>query len=150
MKSIKHSYTFYLEQMASTLFPLFSAEGEKLWVPNWDYTNIMGSTHLCEDYIFLTKNHDHANPSTDAIWLVKQYKPEDFFVEFYKVEPAAKVGIISVQCVEAEEKGTHVTVTYCYQALSADGEAFIADFTEDAYEAFILEWKTLLEIYFKK
>ena len=47
------------------LFPLFSPEGEKLWVPGWDYENIMGTTALSEDYVFLTKIHDHA--TRDAI-----------------------------------------------------------------------------------
>jgi hypothetical protein len=28
------------------LFPLFSAEGEKLWVPGWDYENVMGTREL--------------------------------------------------------------------------------------------------------
>ena len=53
------------------LFPLFSPEGEKYWVPGWDYENVMGTTELSEDYVFLTKNHDHG--ITNAIWIVKKY-----------------------------------------------------------------------------
>lgn len=78
------------------LFPLFSPEGEKHWVPGWDYKNILGETDLHEDYIFVTENHDHA--ASEAIWIVKKYDPSSHFVEFYKVEPGEKVGIISVKC----------------------------------------------------
>ncbi len=60
MNSVKHSRTFTLNQSVDALFPLFSPEGEKLWVPNWNYENIMGSTDLHEDYVFLTQVHDHA------------------------------------------------------------------------------------------
>ncbi len=100
MSSVKHSEKFKIDQPIEILFPLFSAEGEKLWVPGWDYENIMGSNDLHEDYIFLTKNHDHA--STDAIWLVKRYEPESFLVQFYKVEPEDKVGVITVQCIQSK------------------------------------------------
>lgn len=62
----------------------------------------MRSTDLHEDYIFLTKNHDYA--STDAIWMVKRYEPESYLVQFYKVEPEDKVGIITVQCFKKAEE----------------------------------------------
>jgi len=61
MKSVKHTAGFEISQPAADLFPLFSPEGETLWVPEWDYENIMGTTDLHEDYIFLTKAHDHAS-----------------------------------------------------------------------------------------
>ena len=58
MNTIKHTVDFEIDQPIALLFPLFSAEGEKLWVPGWDYVNIMESKDLHEDYVFLTKNHD--------------------------------------------------------------------------------------------
>lgn len=61
MSTVKHTASFEIAQPVDELFPLFSAEGEKLWVPGWDYENIMGSTDIQEDYVFLTKNHDHAS-----------------------------------------------------------------------------------------
>jgi hypothetical protein len=67
MSTVKHTAKFQIGQPIEILFPLFSAEGEKLWVPGWDYENIMRSTALHEDYIFLTKNHDHA--STHYKWV---------------------------------------------------------------------------------
>ena len=67
MKSISHTKSFSLDFPISKLFPLFSPEGEKHWVPGWDYENVMGKTELCEDYVFLTKTHDHGE--TDAIWI---------------------------------------------------------------------------------
>jgi hypothetical protein len=42
----------------------------------------MGSADLHEDYLFLTKNHDHA--STDAIWLVKKFEPQPFYIDDYE------------------------------------------------------------------
>ena len=147
MSTVKHTLDFKINQPIDVLFPLFSAEGEKLWVPGWDYENIMGTSDLHEDYIFLTKNHDHA--STDAIWLVKEYKPESYFVQFYKVEPEDKVGIISVQCTKIYESLTQVEVSYKYIGLSKNGDEFIESFSSTKYKAFIAEWNSLLVNYFE-
>lgn len=147
MSIIKHTANFRIEQPVTFVFPLFSAEGEKHWVPGWDYENILGSTELREDYIFLTKNHDHA--STDAIWLVKRYDPESYFVQFYKVEPGDKVGIITVQCARIAECLTEIEVSYQYIGLSKKGNEFVENFTAADYETYIGEWKSLLVRYFE-
>ena len=147
MSSVKHLEKFRIDQPIEILFPLFSAEGEKLWVPGWDYENIMGSNDLHEDYIFLTKSHDHA--STDAIWLVKQYDPKSYLVKFYKVEPEDKVGVITVQCIRIDKYNTEVEVTYEYIGLGKSGNEFIDGFTSAKYKEFIGEWKSLLLNYFQ-
>ncbi len=147
MSIIKHTAHFRIDQPIEILFPLFSAEGEKLWVPGWDYENIMGSKTLHEDYIFVTKNHDHA--STDAIWLVKRYEPESYCVQFYKVEPEDKVGMITVQqCTTIHNGLTQVDVSYEYIGLRQKGHEFVEGFTSTEYEAFIGEWERLLVSYF--
>ena len=148
MNQVKHSADFQIGQPAEILFPLFSAEGEKCWVPGWDYTNVMGTIDLHEDYIFITGDHDHA--ASDAIWIVKRYQPSDYLVEFYKVEPENKVGIITVQCSALSETNTNVNVTYEYIALSDKGTEFIRSFTSQEYKNFISEWQQLLEAYFAK
>jgi len=146
MQRAKYTENFRISQPVEILFPLFSAEGEKHWVPGWDYKNIMGATELHEDYIFITENHDHA--ASDAIWLVKKYDPGSYFVEFYKVEPEEKVGIITVKCDPISRSDTNVCVSYEYIALSEKGQEFVANFTVGEYKKFIGEWKQLLEKYF--
>jgi len=146
MKSISHTKTFEMDFPIAELFPLFSPEGEKHWVPGWDYENVMGKTELCEDYVFLTKTHDHG--TTDAIWIVKKYDPESHFVQFYKIEPEAKIGVVTVKCTEMGSSKTNIQVTYKYLALSKTGEEFVAGFNESVYEEFIGEWERLLWNYF--
>jgi len=147
MSTVRHTANFRIDQPIEILFPLFSAEGEKLWVPGWDYENIMGSDELHEDYVFLTKHHDHA--STDAVWLVKRYEPESYLVQFYKVEPEDKVGIITVRCIKINKCLTQVEVSYEYIGLSEKGDTFIEGFTSAEYEEFIAEWNRLLVTYFE-
>jgi hypothetical protein len=147
MNSVKRTAGFDIPQPVERVFPLFSPEGEKRWAPNWDYKNIMGTTDLSEDYVFLTGSHDHA--SADAIWLVKRYVPEEWFIQFYRVEPEDKVGVVTVQCSRMSDQGTHVEVTYQYIALSEKGRQFIDGFTVETYEKFIGEWRHWLLHYFE-
>ena len=147
MKSISHTKSFEMTVSIVKLFPLFSPEGEKYWVPSWDYENVMGTAELSEDFVFLTKTHDHG--TTDAIWVVKKYDPQSHLVQFYKIEPEDKIAVVTVKCTELEAERTKVQVTYKYMALSATGEMFISEFSESAYEEFIGEWQTLLSNYFE-
>lgn len=112
MTSIKHSASFDIAQPVEGVFPLFSPEGEKRWVPNWDYENIAGATEISEDYVFLTRSHNHA--STDAIWLVKRYMPKEWLIQFYRVGPEDKIGEVTVQCSRISDRTTHVEVAYQY------------------------------------
>ena len=148
MKTIAHNAFFDIPQPINVLFPLFSPEGETRWVPGWEYTNLMDSTELSEDYIFLTSHHDHK--TTDAIWIVKRFEPRNHLVQFYKIEPEDKIGIVTVRCSELSPSRTRVEVKYKYIAISKTGEDFIAGFSETAYGDFIAEWKTLLLQYFKQ
>ena len=147
VKSISHTKDFAIGIPVSELFPLFSPEGEKLWTPDWDYENVMGSTELSEDYVFLTKTHDHR--VKDAIWIVKKYDPAKYFVQFYKIEPEEKIGVVTVECRELGSERANVKVTYKYTALSARGENFISEFDDNMYDALINEWQTLLLNYWK-
>lgn len=146
MKTISHTKSFELPVPVTELFPLFSPEGEKSWVPGWDYENVMGTTKLSEDYVFLTKSHDHA--TSEALWIVKKYDPVTHFVQFYKIELQEKVGVVTVKCSEQGPDKTEVQATYKYMALSESEENFIAAFNENAYEKFIDEWQQLLSKYF--
>jgi hypothetical protein len=144
-KSVSHTAEFEIPRPAATVFPLFTPEGEKLWAPGWDYENLMGTDEVHEDDLFLTRSHDHA--ANDAIWIVKQYDPKRFQVQYYKVEPGEKVGLIEVVCVPSASSSTVVRVTYRYSGLSENGNRFVEQFTRKEYDAFIGEWKRLIDSY---
>ena len=145
---VSHSEQFLLERDIASVFPLFSPEGEKLWAPGWDYTNLLGSKDLQRDDVFLTDSHDHK--STNAIWIVSDYDPVKHYVSYYKIEPSEKVGKVVVECFQQTETSTLVKVVYKYIGLSDSGNQFITGFTKKAYEEFIGEWRSLLLRYFEK
>jgi hypothetical protein len=147
-KSVSHTAAFEINQAVQAVFPLFTPEGEKLWAPGWEYDNLIGTNPLDEDYLFLTRSHDHA--ATEAIWIVKKYAPEMYRVQYYKIEPGEKVGIIEAACAPLSSASTEVQVTYRYVGLSETGNRFVERFAKKDYEAFIEEWKRLIESFFAR
>ena len=145
---IARTTSFEIAQPVEVVFPLFSAEGEKLWVPGWDYDNIMGYTEIYENDVFLTHSHDHAGAG--AVWIVKRYDPANHCIELYRVEPGDKVGLVAVDCTALNKATTKIEVTYTYIAISEKAKSFLETFTESFYESFIQEWKDLLEDYFER
>jgi hypothetical protein len=145
---VSHSEEFLLKRDIASVFPLFSPEGEKLWAPGWEYTNLLGSKDLQRDDVFLTDSHDHK--STQAIWIVADYDPVKHYVSYYKVEPGEKVGKVVVECMQQTDTSTLVKVTYNYIGLSDSGNQFVSGFTKEAYKEFIDEWRSLLLHYFEK
>lgn len=145
MKTSQYTHSFEIAYPIAKLFPLFSPEGEKSWVPDWDYINLMGNTALSEDYIFITTSHDHAQ--ADAIWIVSDYQPEKYFIKFYKIEPENKIGTITIACFEVDSVITKTQVSYKYMAISPTGEKFLTNYSESDYTNFIAQWKILLEKY---
>ena len=143
MSTSKNKASFHIHQPAEELFPLFSAEGEKLWIPDFDYINIMGSTEMHEDYIFLTPHQPQ------DIWLVKRYEPSSYFVQFYMVEPYDLVGIITVQCKPETAAMTEVEVTYEFIGLSEAGDDYVKGRTPEGLKAYMEKWRVWLEGYFE-
>jgi hypothetical protein len=147
MSTVKHTYGFSIDRPIDIVFPLFSAEGEKLWIPGWTYENVTGSKNLQEDYVFLTPGRDEADPK--VIWLTKKHRPQSYCLQFYKVEPENKVAIVSIRCSKESDDATGVVVSYEYIGLSKEGNRFIETFTFPEYKKFIDQWKRLLLNYFE-
>lgn len=142
MIQTKHQASFQINQRAEDLFPLFTPESEKIWVPGFDYENIMGSTELHEDYIFLT-----AGDPKD-IWLVKRFEPFNYIVQYYMVTPYDYVSIISVRCTPTSNNSSEVEISYEHIGLSQEGEEYIKGRTAEGFENYIGKWKVWLEDYF--
>ncbi len=85
--------------------------------------------------------------TADAIWLTTEHGPPEHAIAFVKVTPGHTVGQIEIELTPDGAKRMVVTVTYQYTALCTAGEAFVRDFTEAAYEAFMQAWERRLNRY---
>ncbi|NTU78428.1 MAG: SRPBCC family protein [Chloroflexales bacterium] len=141
---LTRSATIQLNAGPTSVFPLFTPLGERLWVPDWNPTIIYpASGDIDMDAVFTTRHGDDSL----TVWTVVESVPEQFRVAYVRVAPASHVARISVQCTEAAPAGTRATVTYVFTGLTEQGNAYVAQFTEPYYEQWIQQWQASINAY---
>jgi hypothetical protein len=120
------------------VFPLLCPVREMEWVNNWNPRLVISASGLIEpDCVFVMPDEPN-----DSIWVVTQWNPDSFFVEFIKVTPGFTVGKIDIQLHREKKEQTHADITYCFTALSLKGSEFVNQFTESYYETFMKGWES--------
>jgi hypothetical protein len=116
---------------------LFTAEGERDWVPGWDphYLHVDRSSQE-EGTVFRT-SHD----GEETIWLVVRWEPGDGVARYARLTPERRVGTVEVRCDPRPSGGSRVTVTYSLTALNAEEAKELATLTPEAYQAMLVEWQ---------
>jgi len=119
-------------------FGLFTPLGERRWAPGWeprfhhpaDGRPEAGTT-------FTTRGED----GRETIWRILDWDPAGHRVRYSRVTPGLKAGTVEVALAPAPGDATVATVTYDLVALSPEGEADLATWTEDWYAGFVAEWE---------
>jgi hypothetical protein len=139
-KHVSHSGTFSLPLTVSEAFPLFTAEGERRWVPGWDP-------------VYLHPRHPSNEPGTvfrtthggdDTIWIVLTHDPIAGVAEYARVAPSSRAGTVSVRCRAIDERTTDVQVSYALTSLTSAGTTTLEALTPSAYHRMLEEWRGLI------
>ena len=137
---VKRKYVQSLVAPAEQVFPLLCPVRETEWVSGWDPRLVISESGYVEpDCIFVMPEQPH-----DAIWIVTQWHPAEFFVEFIKVTPDFTVGKIEIKLKQADRDQSLAEISYSFTALSEAGARFVEAFTQEYYEAFMQEWESEL------
>lgn len=111
---------------------LFTAEGEREWAADgWDPQFATPERRDGPGAVFTT---GHAGPT---IWVMVDHRPD--CIRYARTTAGLTAGTIAIDVVATTQDETWVRVTYDLTALSAAGEAWLADF-EAGYDAEIASW----------
>ena len=112
---------------AETAMPLFTAEGERRWVPGWDpyYPGGHGDVWVTGATTWVTTDRT----ATSATYA--------------RVTPGDTAGFVRVSCT-AVSGGTEVEVSYDLTATGPDGEERLPAF-EAGYGQMLEEWRVLTQ-----
>jgi len=117
-------------------FPLFSPEGERLWVPEWNPEILHPPEGTWEQaQIFRTREE-----MGEAVWVITRLDRGRHEAEYHRVEPGRYVARIEVSCRPAGAASTEVSVAYSFVGLSEGGNRDIAAMTQADYEAKMQRW----------
>ena len=109
--SATESIEFRLQTDADSAFPLFSAQRERDWDPDW-------KPQFVTDEVFIV--------DVESVWIRTVYDAQRRRIEYVRVTPRDTVGQISIQLQPIDATSCAVNVTYRLTALSAAGRSFIA------------------------
>lgn len=137
--TVAHSGSFSLDQPPEKAIYLFTAPGERIWVPGWAPTLLNGDGF--EEGTVFTTGHDDEH----TIWVVVDFDTEGCRARYARITPASRAGTVEVNLVPNAVGGSTVHVKYQLCALTPDGNEYLSGFDEDAYADMLAEWKALLE-----
>ena len=130
--------SFHLAAPPAQVLPLFTALGEKAWVPGWEPQILSGREE--RGSVFRTVHGDR-----ETIWIVVDYRPSEGRASYARLAQGSNMGLVDVQCSAAPGGGTEVSVRYTLTGLNAEGRAFVAEFLQpEQYARMIEEWRTLV------
>lgn len=95
--------------------------------------------------IFKTKGNQEDEP--DYLWVVTQYNPEAYFIE-YTVSTANRVWFITVKC-EDRKTETQVAVTYSYTGLNASGNQRNVEMLDRMFAHNLKDWERAINYYLR-
>lgn len=145
MKHVRRSHAIVLALPPAEAFALFTPEGEKRWIREWDPRYLHpASGETREGMVFTTGTGDEL-----TYWSLVDYDPRGLRSRYARVTPASRFGFVAVAC-DPEDAGTRVTVAYAFTALTPAGETFLEGFGDDAFRAMIEGWKGLIEAWLRR
>ncbi|MGW2275159.1 hypothetical protein [Streptomyces yangpuensis] len=118
-------------------FRLFTARGERDWVPGWEPVFPVGTPDdTAPGTVWLTSSDEE-----ETTWLVAS---RDFphSVSYARITPGVRAGTVTVS-LAATEAGSEVTVTYDMTPLTPAAASALDGFAAD-YPSFIRSWEELI------
>src|SRR3546814_18216825 len=111
----QRSGSFLIPLKQEYAFPLFTAEGERDWVPRWSPL-VLGSSPQEPGLVFLT---DHGGEST--IWTVIDSDRDQWRHRYSLVTPGVRAGIVEV-AISPEGEMSRINVSYDMTDLPNSGD----------------------------
>jgi len=131
---------FTLDLAIHDAFKLFTAEGERLWVPDWSPT-VLGALPQAPGLVFLTgSGADH------TIWtvLTSECDATGGCARYSRVTPGSRAGTVDVRLTAVSAQSTRVGVSYDLTALSPDGERALDAYDAPRFAEMLQSWLALI------
>ncbi len=143
----KHSYAQHLNAPPETVFPLLCPVLELKWAPGWMPEMVISQSGVVEqDCMFITPPEMPSEPQ-NSIWIVSKYNPSNWSLEMYKVAPEHTISKLEISLENESDNSTRADISYEITAIGVAGDRFMEEFTEDWYEAFMVDWEKAMNHY---
>lgn len=130
--------TIDLPVAADEAFDLFTAEGERRWVPGWN--PVILSACGCQEpgAVFLT---DHGGEHT--IWTVIEADRQLGRLRYSRVSLGQRAGTVRVD-ITPSGSGSQIAVAYDLTALGPGGAAVVRTMERGGFAVMLAEWRRMI------
>ncbi|HZN90185.1 MAG TPA: hypothetical protein VFB44_14495 [Thermoleophilaceae bacterium] len=138
MRRFRDTATIEIPLPASRALPLFTARGERAWVPGWKPRFPAGEPDdEDEGTVWVTEAHGRT-----TYWVVATRDARG--VAYARVTPELFAGIVEVRQRRADARSTQLEITYDLTALTDAGAAELDSFAAGYHEE-IRGWRAAIE-----
>jgi hypothetical protein len=129
---------FHLDAPRDRVFPLFTARGERDWVPGWDPKILSGGEE--RGSAFQTYLADQT-----TTWIVIDYRPAEGRASYARLAQGSNIGLVDVTCTASQSGGTEVRVAYTLTPLTEAGAVYVEEFLDPPrYRRMLEEWRAAI------
>ncbi len=130
---------FNLPVSAAGAIDFFTPEGERSWVPGWDPTYPAGEVAETPGTVFITQ-HDDAK----TFWVIEKIDREANTSAYSRITPGHHAGTVNVACMDAQEDGCVVHVTYDMTLLPDGDPTDLGAYDEASFATMMNHWHELV------
>jgi hypothetical protein len=143
---VSRTGSFDLPCSADTAFPLFSPEGERDWVKDWDPRPIFPDRiEFRRDTVFREGDGDE-----EAVWTILDADLQTHRAEYVRLAPASHSAHIVVTIEPLGPERSHVVVSYTVTAFGEHAPALLEAFSESAYAQKMRNWQRQITEYLER
>jgi len=142
-----HSYTQHLHAPPERVFPLLCPVREVDWAPGWMPELVVSDSGVCEPECIFVTPPEFDSESNNSIWIVSKHDPDNCAVQMYKVAPGHTISKLQIALEREGDNSTAAHISYEISAIGAPGDEFMTEFTQEWYDAFMIDWEKAINHY---
>jgi hypothetical protein len=137
-KRITMSYRQTISAPPGVVFPLLCPVREAEWLDGWKYEVIHSESGLAEEgCVFSTPGDGEA----DTVWIVSKYDKVNHLIDFTRFTPGSRICVLTVAVTPKSDEDSNVDISYTYTGITANGNAWVDNFTEDNFLDAVKFWE---------
>ena len=144
-KRVTRRYVQTIDAEPSVVHALICPVKEAEWLEGWDYDLIYSQSGVAEYGCVFTSR----SAGEETIWLITKRDDGACETEFARITPGSRVALVAVRIADGGNQTSRVHISYTITALTAAGNAFIDNFTQDNFVKDMQFWEATMNHYLK-
>jgi len=145
-RRVVRAYRQTIEAPPDVVFPLLCPVREVEWLDGWAFTMVYSASGLAEEGAVFTTS---SAGEEDTVWIVTRHDRPAGLVEFTRFTPGSRTCVLRIAVSQYDDARSHVDVSYAYTSIAAPGNAFLDEWTEEAFRAAVVFWEKSMNHFLK-